>query len=213
MRASGIDSQTNDTRGMLHRMRRYVRNILTWILGSVIVVIVVAVLGEFFVEVARDKGLYTNAGARWDRLVSATASIATSPWVLYPLIALAGLVGGMWLDTLLRRQEQLRETGKPAPATIENPSAWLEQLADADATQMEYRIFAEEYPPKAIAYPDAPEPYIEVVFYFVNATVFTLTNPRIEGWIRYNGSDLHSRPILMEEDKMIRHAQRSCVTD
>ena len=210
----GRDSPTSGARGMLRRMRRRLRNILTWLLGSVIVVIVVAVIGEFFIEVARDKGLYTDAGARWDRLMNEVVPIVTSPWVLYPLTALAGLVGGMWIDTLMRRQEA--RDGDPrgnalALAGIENPSAWLEQLADADESQMWQRIISDEYLPQANAHLDAPEPYVEFTFWFINATVYTLTNPRLEGWIRYNGHDLQSGPTILDEDKTIKHAQRGAL--
>mgnify|MGYP003625896503 CR=1 FL=1 len=96
---------------MRQRIRPLVRAIATWLLFGVILAIIIAVAAEWFIEVARDKGLFENAGANWDRVVSAVTTFVTSAWVLYPLAGLSGLVGGLWVDHLLRRSEQ--QAGKP----------------------------------------------------------------------------------------------------
>ena len=76
-------------------MRKLLRQVLTWVLASVIGVIAVSVFAEFFIEVARDKGLYEHAGQKWDSMMSAVSGFLTSHSVLYPTIALAGFVAGV----------------------------------------------------------------------------------------------------------------------
>ena len=87
-------------------MRNTVRAVLTWFLVGGAGAIAVAVLGEWFIHVAEDKGWYANAGRTWDRLMSAIIDFATSSPVIYSMTALGGLVAGVWLDTLLTRREQ-----------------------------------------------------------------------------------------------------------
>jgi len=84
-------------------MRQFIRALLTTLFVSVILAIVVAVLGEWFIEVARDKGWYQDAGQRWDLLASALVDTLISPLVLYPISVLGGLTAGLWLEPLLRR--------------------------------------------------------------------------------------------------------------
>src|SRR5687767_13760526 len=93
-------------------MRGVLRRVLTWILGVAFVAIILAVVAEGVIEVLRDKGLYDNAGKRWDSLVSAVLAFVASPLPLAGISALAGLVGGLWLDQLLLKQER----GAPARA-------------------------------------------------------------------------------------------------
>lgn len=98
----------------MQRMRNRIRAIFTWLLLSGLGAILLAVSSEWFIEVAKDKGFYANAGARWDRVMGEVLSFVTSHVVLYPLTGFAGLVGGMWLDTILRRASA--ENGPEEPA-------------------------------------------------------------------------------------------------
>ncbi|WP_157123840.1 hypothetical protein [Allosphingosinicella indica] len=84
----------------------WLRKILTWVLVSCIGAIVVAVVSEFFIEAARQKGWYLDAGQKWDRVAASTVAILTSSYVLYPLTALGGLVAGAWLDTWLAKVDR-----------------------------------------------------------------------------------------------------------
>ena len=93
-------------------MRRRIRNILSWLLGAVVVAIVVAVVGEWFIEAAKDKGWYDNAGDVWDVAMSAVLSYLATPFFYVPFTACAGLVGGLWLDTGLRFREARKNMHK-----------------------------------------------------------------------------------------------------
>lgn len=88
-------------------MRGILRRVLSWVLLGAFGTIALAVFGEWFIEVARDKGWYDNAGQTWDRLVSAVLTFVSSPPVLIGLSLLTGLVGGLWLDQLLLKKERM----------------------------------------------------------------------------------------------------------
>ena len=60
-------------------MRGILRRVLTWLLVFVFGGIALAVASEFFIEAARDKGWYDNAGQTWDRVVSAVLGFVTDP--------------------------------------------------------------------------------------------------------------------------------------
>lgn len=85
---------------------------LSWLLGAVVVVIIVAVVGEWFIEVAKDKGWYDNAGAVWDIAMSAVISYLATPLFYVPFAVSVGLVGGLWLDTGLRFYEARKNVQK-----------------------------------------------------------------------------------------------------
>lgn len=90
---------------MVLTMRNRILKIFTWLLGGSVVTIAGPICVEWFIEVAKYKGFYENAGPRWDKTVGVVASFVTSGWALYPLVGLAGFVGGLWTDTLLKRVE------------------------------------------------------------------------------------------------------------
>lgn len=94
-------------------MRNTVRAVLTWLLVGGVGAIIVAVLGEWFIHVAEDKGWYSDAGRTWDRVMASIIDFATSAPLLYSVTALGGLVAGVWLDTLLARRERPSRSSAP----------------------------------------------------------------------------------------------------
>jgi hypothetical protein len=102
-------------------IRGAARRALSWIAGGVVASILVSVVGQWFIQVATDKGWYEHAGQRWDRALNAAHEIATSAWALYPATLLTGLVGGMWVDVILARREKAQGSEIPS-ASAEPPS-------------------------------------------------------------------------------------------
>lgn len=101
-------------------MRLLIRRIATWLFVGVVCAIIVAVAAQWFIEVARDKGLFEDAGERWDVAMGVITEFATSGWVLYPLTALGGYVAGLWTEKWLRvqgdeKKDKYQDT-TPAPA-------------------------------------------------------------------------------------------------
>jgi uncharacterized membrane protein len=78
------------TQGRVSTMRALVRKIATWVLVGGVLGVFVAVVAEWFIEVARDKGMFKEAGSRWDHAMGMITDWATSGWTLYPLTALGG---------------------------------------------------------------------------------------------------------------------------
>lgn len=84
-------------------MRAGIRKILTWLFFICFTGILIPVGAEFFIEVAKDKGIYSDAGKRWDSAMTTLASLVTVWWITYPVVCLGGLVAGLWLDIMLKR--------------------------------------------------------------------------------------------------------------
>ena len=101
---------------MFQAMRAVLRRFLTWILAGIVGTIVLAVVAEWFIEVARDKGLFTDAGGMWDSVVGTVLTAVLHPWFLAALTGLGGLVAGLWIDAFLRRIERRRVPDYPALA-------------------------------------------------------------------------------------------------
>jgi hypothetical protein len=96
-------------------MRALIRRFATALLAILLVGIVVPVFAEWVIEVVRDKGGYNNAGQTFDWVLSVIRQFVMSGWVLGPVVFLAGLVSGLWVDALLTRL-------KPKPAKSQNPT-------------------------------------------------------------------------------------------
>ncbi|MBY0582357.1 MAG: hypothetical protein K2P68_05480 [Sphingomonas sp.] len=79
-------------------MRSTIRKFSTWLLAG----IAIAVIGQFFIQVAQDKGWYTRAGHKWD----VAMTFLLSSWTLYPATLLAGFVVGLWVDAILAKRER-----------------------------------------------------------------------------------------------------------
>jgi hypothetical protein len=86
-------------------MRKLIRISATWLLVGCVLAIVVSVFGEFFIKVAEDKGLYSNAGKKWDGAMNAISQFIMSGLFLYPVAFLGGLVAGLWVDVITRKKE------------------------------------------------------------------------------------------------------------
>jgi hypothetical protein len=86
-------------------IRAKIRWFLAGIFVLVLVPIAVSVVGEFFIEWAKEQGYYNNPSRRLSAIVTALTWFANQPWFLYPATALGGLTIGVWLDFLLRKKE------------------------------------------------------------------------------------------------------------
>jgi len=114
--------------------RTVLKKITTWVLGAVVVAIIVAVVGQWFIQVATDKGWYRNAGRRWDGVMNALLSL----WVLFPTSILAGFVGGLWADARLAKKER-------TPLEDEARQHFIDRIAlakDAEALAREISALA-----------------------------------------------------------------------
>lgn len=132
MPAIADDSTNGADRGMVASMvtRAGTRRFFSYLFFSVFVVILVAVVAEWFIEVARDKGWYKNAAKQFDGLTGAITAFVTSGIVLYPLTGLGGLVAGLWVDAWISKRER-PESDWDAPIT-DKRRKW--EIIDANLT-------------------------------------------------------------------------------
>jgi len=86
-------------------MRRFIRKALSYLLGTLLLGLAFAVLGEWFIEVAKDKGLYKNAGDTWDIIMFDVHLIIVSKAFIAAISVLTGLVIGLWADNFFKRSE------------------------------------------------------------------------------------------------------------
>lgn len=86
----------------------------------------VSVAGEWFIEVAKDKGWYSNAGQNWDSVTSAVLSYLSNPVLYISFAGFAGVVGALWLDTALKvldaRRRESRRLGLLEAGSAPHPN-------------------------------------------------------------------------------------------
>lgn len=85
--------------------RRFIRWFATAVMAGLVLAIVFGVVGEFFIELARERGYYDNPSERMDTVMTAISAFVTRTWFLVLTGAVAGFAGGGWLDTVLRRKD------------------------------------------------------------------------------------------------------------
>lgn len=85
------------------------RTVIRWaaifILASIVLPIIVAVCGEFFIELGKEWGWYERPSERLGAAVTALSSFITQPWFLVIAALSGGLTAGLWADVWLRRRE------------------------------------------------------------------------------------------------------------
>ena len=61
---------------------------------------------------------------------------------------------------------------------------------------------------KVVPQLQAADPYIDLLFFLINTSVFDITIHGTTGRIDYEGQPLQSPPLMLKEKNLIRHAQR-----
>lgn len=82
---------------MRDTFRKWATRLAIFVVGGIFI----AVLGQWFIQVATDKGFYKGAGGKFDAVMSMLFYIFTSNEAFYVGMALSCLVVGAWIDTIL----------------------------------------------------------------------------------------------------------------
>jgi hypothetical protein len=82
-----------------------VRTTARRILGAVFALVCIPVVGDFFVEFARRRGVYDNPEGAVSTAVSFVVGIANYWWYPWLVFGVVCFGAGVWLDWLLRRRE------------------------------------------------------------------------------------------------------------
>jgi hypothetical protein len=101
---------------------RKIYEVFRTVLTTVVAGIVIAVLGEFAIEIAREYGFYTRPTERVGDFLNLIRNL---PWFWPSIAGLGGFVSGMWIDTFVLRHVRSRQS-TPAEA----PKSDLEILFD-----------------------------------------------------------------------------------
>lgn len=81
-----------------------IRKAALYLVGVMATMVIIGPIGEFFIELARERGLYDSPGRTLARVSGIVGEIVAS----YPFGVVAGLIvgfaGGVWLDAILKRK-------------------------------------------------------------------------------------------------------------
>jgi hypothetical protein len=95
----GVRYEIRPGEGILHMAG--VRRLIRWILASVSAVILIPVLGEFFIDFARERGLYEHPSERVKTIIDVFASLGANPVYRLIAVAIVCFALGFWVDYLL----------------------------------------------------------------------------------------------------------------
>jgi hypothetical protein len=88
------------------------------------------VIGEWFIELAREMGWYKHPTAQVATAMNWLSSVADIPGLRAVAVFLVGLVAGVWLDTFMRRRE--RKTSSPLVSVWLDPLSAIKEFADPE---------------------------------------------------------------------------------
>ena len=145
----------------MDRIRQLVRWFFAAVFFAIFVAIVAGVLGEFFIEWAREQGWYQNPSTRLDTAMTAFSDFVTQTWFISTGALLAGLAAGSWIDRWLRR------FSKPKKRTLHNISIEEAASLHAEIEVLKERMVAEGRPREAGV--------SRAVFYDASALIVKLT--------------------------------------
>lgn len=132
-----------------------VRTAITILASATVSAVIIPVVGEFFIGLAKEHHIY-DLPYKWPgAAMSWLNTISELPWLRGAALLLAGLTIGMWFDTFVRRRAA-RRSGEFIPkgamislneiefniARLGQPAPWLElYLTFSNATGYEARLF------------------------------------------------------------------------
>jgi len=86
------------------KLRPFIRYVLLTLFVGAVLTMFYGVVGEFFIEWARESGWYESPSRRVEVTMSAVRELVTQTWFLMFFNGIAGLTIGAWIDYLLRRR-------------------------------------------------------------------------------------------------------------
>jgi hypothetical protein len=99
----------------MHVTRKLLRTAAAWLASAVVAVSILAPIGQFFISLADERGLYQHPSARVAAMINALAIVVGSPWFHWIGGGIVGFAIGVWVDgTLKRRDETVSASGKGA---------------------------------------------------------------------------------------------------
>ena len=110
--------------------RRLSRRLATSLTFLLLLTIVGAMVSEFFIEIGKERGWYTQPSERLGAAMTAFSDFVTQAWFLVISAFLTGITAGLWSDVVLRRWEAAR-TLSAAP---------LEPMPAAELGQLDYIV-------------------------------------------------------------------------
>ncbi len=128
----------------MHNFRKIIRWAAFALFMMVLLPIIVSVVGEFFIELAREKGLYSDPSNRLDAAMIALTVFVTQTWLLVAAGFFGGLAAGLWLDVILRHKLHHETVGVPvSKEVLEKARALIAARSGEDATGLTEQHAAE----------------------------------------------------------------------
>lgn len=96
-------------------IRRFLRWVAATVFAGLVLAILGSVVGEFFVEWARENDYYKDPSKRVENAVTWLSNLVQEPWFIYSTVAVGAFALGLWLDHFLRRKSADGLAKSPAP--------------------------------------------------------------------------------------------------
>lgn len=84
-----------------------IRRLIRWLLAFVSAAILVPVIGEFFIDFARERGLYEHPGERMEAIMDMIVSLGANPFYRLAAVAIVFFALGFWIDYLFTRRRRI----------------------------------------------------------------------------------------------------------
>lgn len=115
----------------MYGWRSIIRKFVTRLFALFATIFAVPVLGGYFIDLAKERGLYGDLTAKSIIVIDALKSISTNPVFLGSFIFIIGLMIGLWADTVFRRREAVETLSRSGSDQAEH--AATEESTDAKA--------------------------------------------------------------------------------
>lgn len=99
-----------------------------------------AIVGQYAIQIATDKGLYVGAGQKWDTAVTSVLAVLTSPLATHLAALMLGIAAGLLLDLKVFKVAEPEPEAKPIAETaaelkVRYPHTAIFPLIDAGMTR------------------------------------------------------------------------------
>ena len=117
--------------------RRFLRMASLGLLALFFMPVMVAIIGEFFIEWAKQGGWYANPSERVGAVIALANTLISTPWFQWLVFSIGGFAIGVWVDYFTRRRENKQEWRE----ADENIKRLILSMADLSQTVALWHIY------------------------------------------------------------------------
>lgn len=126
------------------KMRNKIRSFLLWFLTAVVGVIVVGVVGEWFIKFAEEQGAYESPSETAREVGGVVWGIVSQSWFVVLLAILAGLTAGAWLDWWAKLIDGRRNSSETLERLLSEENRLKEMIENFRQAHRQAGIYRDE---------------------------------------------------------------------